>query len=73
MVMELDEIQTEARIMEKWEYLTRFMWANKDNWRADESIEYYRQQGFSDCNPKQTGGGWLGIGPYGTHTGSWHE
>ena len=53
MILEVDEIQMEERRMEKWEYLTRFMIANKENWKADESIEYYRKQGFSEFTPSK--------------------
>ncbi len=39
--------------MEKWEYLTRFVWANKENWKAEESVDFYRKQGFSDFKPNK--------------------
>jgi hypothetical protein len=37
--------------MEKWEYLTRFIFANQENTKADESLKFYQEQGFTDFKP----------------------
>jgi len=61
------QTQPEKRKMEKWEYLTRFMWANKENWKADESVNIIDNRAsptfnrviftpIHDCDPKQVGG-----------------
>lgn len=42
--------------MQKWEYLTRFVWANETNWKARESIEFYNQEhgaSRSDFKPRK--------------------
>jgi hypothetical protein len=40
--------------MEKWEYLTRFIVARKDNWMALESIEFYNREHGTERSQLET-------------------
>lgn len=37
--------------MEKWEYITRFVWAHNEGWKAKESIEFYNKEYGTDHPP----------------------
>lgn len=34
--------------MNKWEYISRFIWAEKENWKAYDSIGFYNQELATD-------------------------